>query len=432
VGLSHLGIVSGIGWASFGRPVVAVDASAHTVARLAHGDLPVREPGLPELLARTGDHIRFSSDFAALGACPIVVFATDVPTDENNRSDIAPILAGIDQALPHLRQGVTIVVMSQVPPGFTRQLGLRIQAARPGFAFQLYYQVETLIFGDAVRRCLSPERFIVGCADPRAPLPAGWRAGLEAFGCPICPMSYESAELTKTAINLYLISTVTYANAMADLCERIGADWSEVVPALRLDRRIGPAAYLQPGLGIAGGNLERDLVTLRTLGRQRGVELHLLDALARANELRFTWLMRKLDSHVFARVPRPTIALWGLTYKKNTHSIKNSPALRLLPLIESRASVRSWDPALCDAHPQAHASAVHDPYDAVDQADALVVMNDWDEFGGCDLALLKRKLRRPTVIDCAGVLLPRRSELVGFDYVVMGDGVTGQNGAATG
>src|SRR5439155_14473072 len=127
-----------------------------------------------------------------------------------------------------------VVLMSQVTPGFSRET-----AARLGRGPQLYYLVETLVFGDAVRRCLAPERFIVGCADPAVPVDGRLSSILERFGCPILPMRYESAELAKTAINLYLAGTVTLTNTMADVCEAIGADWSEVAPALRLDRRIG-------------------------------------------------------------------------------------------------------------------------------------------------------------------------------------------------
>ena len=269
IGLSHLGIVYGTAWASFGQPVIAVDADEAAVRRLQSGDPIVLEPGLPELLEKARPQLTYTDDFSQLAACPLVIVARDVPTDENNRSDIAAVQRLIDAAIPHLRQDVMLVVMSQVPPGFNRQLGEQIRAARPELRFKNYYWVETLAFGWAVERAMQPERLIVAGADPTEPLPEQFRAGLEQFGCPIVRMGFESAELTKTAINIYLIASVTYANALADLCEAVGADWSEMVPALRLDKRIGPAAYIRPSLGVAGGNLERDLVTLRQLGAEQ-------------------------------------------------------------------------------------------------------------------------------------------------------------------
>ena len=160
------------------------------------------------------------------------------------------------------RPDAVVVILSQVPPGFTR--------ARQRAGRALHYQVETLIFGRAIERALYPERFIVGCADPTAPLPPAYRQFLDAFGCPILPMRYESAELAKISINMCLVASVSVANTLAELCEQIGADWSEIVPALRLDRRIGPHAYLTPGLGIAGGNLERDLATVCALADRAG------------------------------------------------------------------------------------------------------------------------------------------------------------------
>ncbi len=159
----------------------------------------------------------------------------------------------------------------------------------------MYYWVETLIFGNAVQRFLHPERIIVGSADPSRPLPAALDEGLRRFDCPILPMGYESAELTKTAINLYLFGAVTYANTLSDLCEAVGADWSEMVPALRLDRRIGPAAYIRPGLGMAGGNLERDLVTLRGLGQRHGVDVAYVETLLAHNTRRYRWVQRQLQ-----------------------------------------------------------------------------------------------------------------------------------------
>ena len=424
-GVSHLGIVYGTAWASFGVPVIAVDTDADAVARLARLDPPVREPGLPELLERSRPYQTFTTDFSQLAACPLVIVARDVPTDDENRSDLAAVEALIDRVIPHLRNDVVLVVMSQVPPGFNRALAQRVRERRAGLRFSLYYWVETLVFGNAVQRALEPERLIVGCADPSAPISPIFREGLERFGCPIVRMGYASAELTKTAINIYLIGSVTYANAMADLCEAVGADWSEMVPALRLDRRIGPHAYIRPSLGVAGGNLERDLVTLRRLGAAHDVETPYLDALAVANAERFDWVHRKLWEHVLARSPSATVALWGLTYKKDTRSTKNSPALRLLAEIDPRVTVRAWDPAVGLAEVRAAGvdaplTVVDSMEEALDGADALFVMNDWDVWSAADVQQLRTRLRRPLVVDTVGALSGRRAELDGIEYVTMG------------
>ncbi|MGE3271646.1 MAG: nucleotide sugar dehydrogenase, partial [Chloroflexota bacterium] len=419
IGLSHLGIVYGTSWASFGQPVIAVDADAEAVSRLQAGDPIVREPSLPELLERSRPYLTYTTDFSKLADCPLVIVARDIPTDDENRSDIGAVQRLIDAAIPHLRQDVTFVVMCQVPPGFNRRLGEQIRAARPDLRFQNYYWVETLVFGNAVQRAMEPERLIVGCPDATAPLPEQFRAGLERFNCPIVTMGYESAELTKTAINIYLIGAVTYANALADLCEAVGADWSEMVPALRLDKRIGQSAYIRPSLGVAGGNLERDLVTLRQLGAAHDVETLFLDALQAANDARFDWVHRKLTERLLARGGATgTVAIWGLTYKKDTKSTKNSPALRLLAEIDPRLTLKAWDPAV--GLDEVRANGITTPLTvmrsrdaALDDADCLLIMADWDQFAQADLDAIRTRMRRPLVIDTVGVLQGRRAELGG-------------------
>jgi UDPglucose 6-dehydrogenase len=215
LGLSHLGINYSIAWSSFGQTVVGFDLDRAQVERLRGGDLPVHEPGLPELLDRSLPWISFSDDPACVAECDLVVIARDVPTDTSNASDLTPVLDLLEAAVPHLPDDVTLAVMSQLPTGFTRRLGQRVAAARPELHFSLFYWVETLVFGDAVRRALHPERIIVGCADPSRGLPGPFATGLESFSCPIFLMGYESAELTKMAINLYLIGSLTYANTMS-------------------------------------------------------------------------------------------------------------------------------------------------------------------------------------------------------------------------
>jgi len=433
LGLSHLGLVSSAGWSSFGQPVIAVDPDAGLVQRLQRGDLPVHEPGLPDLLDRSRETLQFTADLRNLSRCPLVIVSRDVPTDDANVSHIEPVVAVIDEAVVHLAQDVILVVMSQVRPGFTRALGERIQSARPELRFTLYYWVETLIFGDAVRRTLHPERQIVGAADPSEPLAEVFLRGLERYACPILPMGYESAELTKTAINLYLIGSVTYANSMADLCEAVGANWAEMTPALRLDKRIGQAAYIRPGLGIAGGNLERDLVTLSELGRQGDVDLTYLDALTEHNARRFEWVLRKVRATLTAgdAAQPPRLALWGLTYKKNTRSTKNSPALRLIETLSTasaRVDICAWDPVISASDLDLSGEAgrrvtfANSAADALDGAAVLVIAADWDHFGAVELSVIKSRLRCPVVIDCVGILDARAAVQAGIQYHGMGHG----------
>jgi UDPglucose 6-dehydrogenase len=421
LGLSHLGVVSSIGWASLGEPVIAVDLDPRPVARLRAGELPVLEPSLDELFAATRNRMTFGTDPALIRDAGLVITARDVPTDAGNASDLSPVTALIDAAIPHLRAGVALVVMSQVPPGFTRRLGDKIRARRPDLEFTLHSWIETLVFGNAVQRFLKPERIMLGCADPAAPLPRALQAAVTRFRAPVFRMRYESAELTKTAINLYLCAAVTYANTLSDLCEAVGGDWSEMTPALRLDRRIGRAAYIRPGLGIAGGNLERDLVTLRELCRAHAVNSAFIDTIIDYNDHRYQWVLQKLDVHVFSEVSRPVIAVWGLAYKRNTRSTKNSMALRVIRDLAERADVRAWDPVVGAGEVDVPAKIADDPAHALDGADALLIVTDWPEFAAPPADALSR-MRRRVVIDGVGILDQARAAAPDVTYVSMGRG----------
>jgi UDPglucose 6-dehydrogenase len=308
--------------------------------------------------------------------------------------------------------------MSQVRPGYTRQLANRQKT--PAGAW--YYQVETLIFGAAVQRAMEPERYMIGSAAPGAPLPQAYREWLGAFGCPLLVMRYESAELAKIAINLFLVSSVSTTNTLAELCEAIGADWAEIAPALRLDRRIGPHAYLKPGLGIAGGNLERDLVTVKGLAAERGTEAGIVDAWLKGSAHSKFWAVRVLERELLGSKPAARLAIWGLAYKQDTHSIKNSASIELIRTLTG-CDIHAYDPVAgpgADHIPNltVHASAMG----ALDRADALLIMTPWKEFSGAEPSAVARSLGGKLVLDPYGVLPVPACEAAGLRLFQMGRG----------
>jgi UDPglucose 6-dehydrogenase len=294
-GLTHLGLVSAVGTASKGFRVVGFDADAARVREITAGRMPVVEPDLEDLARTSAPRLSYTARLTDLGACDIVYISSDVPTNDRGESDLSGIRGLIADVIPALGPHALLVVLCQVPPGFTRGLPLVRE--------RLFYQVETLVFGRAVERATKPERFIIGCADPARPLPEAYAALLGAFGCPLLPMRYESAELAKIAINCCLVASVSVANTLAELSERIGADWSEIAPALRLDRRIGAYSYLAPGLGIAGGNLERDLATVLRLSEATGSEASVIKSFGRNSRHRKDWALRIIHREVLARTP---------------------------------------------------------------------------------------------------------------------------------
>lgn len=416
-GLSHLGIVSSIAAAAKGFEVVAYGDDAALCDNLNHGRPPFFEPDLAELLASNQSRIRFTADPLDLRACEVIYFALDVPTDDKGQSDLSPLEQLIDRVMAIAGQETTLVVLSQVPPGFTRALGGKLEAGR---GLQLYYQVETLIFGRAVERALYPERFIVGCSDPEQALPAAYEELLRAFDCPLLPMRYESAELTKISINMCLVSSVSVANTLAELCEKIGADWSEMVPALKLDKRIGEYAYLSPGLGIAGGNLERDLATVIALANEFGTDEGIVDAWISNSRYRRDWALKVMHAEVLSKIENATIAVWGLAYKQDTTSTKNSPALFLIEALKP-FSIRAYDPQVRladDSGPDFVQAA--SATDACKGADALAIMTPWREFSSIDIEQIREQMKGRVIIDPYAVLNERLCVEAGLDYFKLG------------
>jgi UDPglucose 6-dehydrogenase len=409
-GMTHLGVVSAAAAAAKGFRVVGYDADPGVIERLSQGRPPVVEPDLDRLLAKHGKAMSFSSDVAALAVCDVVYIAADVPTDDEALSDLRPIRALVDRVAPVLNRRAVLVVLCQVPPGFTRALSFP--------AGRLYYQVETLVFGRAVERATKPERFIVGCADPSKKLPPVYAAFLRAFKCPVLPMRYESAELAKISINFCLVASVSVANTLAEVSEAIGADWSEIAPALKLDARIGPYAYLSPGLGIAGGNLERDLRTVLTIAAEKGTDAGIVRAWLANSAHRKDWSWRTLQAAVLAGKPDARIAVLGLAYKENTHSTKNSPSLAFLAKLKGRA-VAVHDPVVPASVVPWATGAAH-PLAAAKGADALVIATPWPLYRKLKPAHLKAAMAGGVILDPYRVLDGRACARAGFAYYTLG------------
>ncbi len=412
-GMTHLGVNSAAGALAHGFQVVGYDADRAVIEKLRRGEPPVLEPELAETLHRHAATASFTAQLSDLARCDLVYIAADVPTDDAAASDLAPIRALIEQVFPVLGAGAVLVILCQVPPGFTRGLG------KP--AGRLYYQVETLIFGRAVERASHPERIILGCADAAAPLPAMLKQYLAAFTCPVLPMRYESAELAKIAINCCLVSSISTANTLAELCERLGAVWGEIVPALKLDARIGANAYLSPGLGIAGGNLERDLATVIRFAQELDTDASVVHAWLANSRHRRDWAVRTLRRRVLDQNPAAVVAVWGLAYKENTRSTKNSPALATIAQLHDVA-LRLHDPAVpaqAAGHPRA--VAAKDAGDALRGADALMILTPWPEYRAFAPARIREALRSGgVVLDPYGTLDLAAARAAGLEVHTLG------------
>lgn len=411
-GMTHLGLNSAAAAAEKGFETVCYDSDHKQIAALARNELSIVEPDLSELLNKNNHRIKLTADPQALAGCDVVYIASDVQTDDLGQSELGPIDALIDQVGAKMGAEAVMVVLSQVPPGFTRG---RLQNGR-----QLYYQVETLIFGQAIQRALHPERFIVGCADAKVPLPSAFARFLESFDCPILPMRYESAELAKISINMCLVASVSVANTLAELCERIGAEWSEIVPSLKLDRRIGQYSYLRSGLGIAGGNLERDLATVCNLADQNGTDAGVVRAWVANSHYRRDWVLRSLYREILSRTRDPVIAVLGLAYKQDTDSTKNSPSMALLEHLKP-FHVRVFDPVVpVSIVSNLRCHGAESAYEACEGADVLAVMTPWRQFKDMEACQVAKHMRGSVVLDPYGVFEADACRDAGLSYHTLG------------
>ena len=410
--MTHLGLVSAASAAAKGFRLVCFDTDPILLGEIGKGRLPVAELQLEALLARNKERLTFTAIQTDLAACDVIYVAADVPTDDQGKSDLGPINKLLDIVSEAASKHAAIVILSQVPPGFTRA------AKRNGGP--VYYQVETLIYGQAVERAMRPERHIVGCADPGKPLHRDYADFLGADGCPVLPMRYESAELAKISINMCLAASISTANTLAELCEKIGADWSEIVPALRLDRRIGAYSYLSPGLGIAGGNLERDLATVCNLAEKHRTDAGVVRAWIANSGHRKAWAARTIRSVLLDAHSDATIAIWGLAYKENTRSVKNSPSLATIALLPG-ARLKLHDP-LVPASAAMHTGAeeAREPLDAASDADALMVLTPWPQYRDIAPRDIARAMRGRIVLDPYGVLDHGAAAAAGLDLFTLG------------
>jgi UDPglucose 6-dehydrogenase len=410
-GLTHLGLNSAAAAVDKGFDVVGYHNDGDYIAGINAGQLPITEPNLDNLLKKNSERLTFSDDVNALAKCDIVYISVDVPTDDKGNSDLSPITDMIISCEAVIRADALLVVLCQVPPGFTRSI------SRP--LATLYYQVETLIFGRAVERATRPERFIVGCASPDTQIDPRLENFLSAFKCPILPMRYESAELAKISINMCLVASVSVANTMAEICENVGADWSEIVPSLKLDKRIGEYSYLKPGLGIAGGNLERDLNTIIQLSETHDTDGGVVAAWIKNSAHRKDWAWRILNDKVLSLNSDARIGILGLAYKENTASTKNSPSIALLQHLNGK-DVCVHDPVVSSEAAGIVVSSVTEAEHVAKDADVLIIMTPWPEYADLDLNTISSSMKGCIVLDPYAILDGAAVQLVGLDYLTLG------------
>ena len=411
VGMTHLGLISGVAASERGFQVVCFDSDVNLIDALEKGEPHISEPHLIELMGKNHERLRFTSDAKLIRNCDVIYVAPDISTNDKGDSDLTTIDQLLEIVFQHADKENVIVILSQVPPGFTRSKTRANQ--------DLYYQVETLIFGQAIERALYPERYIIGCSNPSELLPMTYLKVLKAYECPILPMRFESAELAKISINMCLVSLITTANTLAELCEEIGADWSEIAPALRLDKRIGQYAYLNPGLGISGGNLERDLATVTSYANCYGTDDGVVRAWISNSQRRKNWIWTSFKKLELNKKLIKKVGVLGLTYKENTHSVKNSPALVFLSQLAGW-NIMAYDPLAAPKAAPTYVTRVNSVLEVLRGADVLVLSTAWPEFRLINSNMLLENMKGRVVIDPYRLLDGASLRSHGFSYLTLG------------
>jgi len=418
-GLWHLGVVTAACVAAAGHRVVAYDDDASVVEGLRNGVLPVDEPGLAELVQQglaAETLVLTNSMEEALEGADLVWIAYDTPVDEEDRADVAFVLERARALVAAAGPDAVILISSQLPVGTTRLLE---EPART-----LAYSPENLRLGAAIAAFTEPERIVVGIrAD-------GDRARIEellgAFSDRIEWMGVESAELVKHGVNAFLALSVTFANELAGIAERVGADAAEVERGLKTERRIGARAYLRPGGAFAGGTLARDVEYLTQIGEREGVGTQLLGAVRASNEEHKRWAARKIASLLGDeddRLDGKVIGVWGLGYKQGTDTLRRSSSVELCrDLAGAGAVVKVHDSAVRGVPDDLSGlfALCTSPLEAAEDASAVVVQTDWPSYREVEPERLVAAMRSALVVDPDGFLAKTLGKADGIRYVRVG------------
>jgi UDPglucose 6-dehydrogenase len=426
VGLWHLGSVVSAALADLGHTVTGMDPDSETVRQLQQGIPAVREPGLPELIAEQAKLGRLTFVLTAreaFAAAEFIFLTFDTPVDEQDRGDLSPVEACLKQIAQHASSRATIVVMSQVPVGTCDRFAEELHRLAPHASFSVVCQPENLRLGEALSVFFQPDFLMVGVAVGAEGESAAARV-LDLYGdmqVQKLVVRRNSAEMAKHALNAFLATSISFVNELAVLAEVSETDIREVVRVLRLDRRIGKYAALNPGAGFSGGTLGRDLQTLRRLGARNNRKTLQLDATVAVNDSRLQCLIATLRGEC-AALPGLHIALLGLTYKSGTSTLRRSRSLELANmLLVSGASIRAFDPMVLEARPETHGIVLSpDAYQAAEGADAILLMTPWPEFQKLDLARLRKVMHLPVLVDAHNWLDVERARAAGFRYFGVG------------
>ncbi|GMR23700.1 MAG: UDP-glucose/GDP-mannose dehydrogenase family protein [Acidobacteriota bacterium] len=431
IGTGYVGLVVSACLAENGNHVIAVDIDEDKIERLRRGELPIYEPGLAELVKRNvaEERLSFTTDFDdAVRQSKLLFIAVGTPPDEDGAADMTHVLSvaeGIGRVMAEYK---IVVLKSTVPVGTNRKVDKAINALTSE-PVSVVSNPEFLKEGAAIDDFLRPDRVVIGTDDPAVAeiMKELYRPFVRTQN-PVLVMDPESAELTKYAANAMLASRISFMNEMARLCEKVGADVANLRLAIGADSRIGHP-FLFPGVGYGGSCFPKDIRALLRTARDAGVTLELIEATERVNEAQKLFLLTKIRSHFDQKLKGRKLALWGLSFKPRTDDMREAPSLSLIrALVDEGVKIRVYDPEAME-EARNHLRDVdgeltycRKSYEALEDADGLVLVTEWSEFREPDFERIRDLLREPVVFDGRNIYNPDKLRKLGFTYFGVGRG----------
>jgi UDPglucose 6-dehydrogenase len=425
VGTGYVGLVAGACLAENGNDVVCVDKDPVKVKKLQRGQIPIYEPGLEEMVRRnrTEKRLTFTTNLArGIRASEIVFIAVGTPTGEDGSADLKHVL-DVARETARAMNGYKVIVNKSTVPVGTAEKVRALVAGETKHPFSVVSNPEFLKQGAAIDDFMKPDRVVIGAEDTRAAdLMKELYAPFTRTGAPIMLMDCASAELCKYAANAMLATRISFMNEVANVCDAVGADVDQVRKAVAADRRIGPS-FLFPGVGYGGSCFPKDVKAMVRFAKAADYDFQILKAVEAVNEKQKVRLIDKLRAH-FGSLKGKRIAVWGLAFKPKTDDMREAPAVPLIQaLLKDGAQVHVYDPEAMQVARTIFGSKVkyaENSYGALDGADALALVTEWNEFREPDFARMRSTMRTPVIFDGRNIYSPEQIRAQGFTYVSMG------------
>ncbi len=428
IGAGYVGLVSGACFAEFGANVTCLDVDAGKIEALQNGKIPIYEPGLEDLVhsnMRAG-RLQFSTQFQDwIGDADLIFIAVGTPTRRGDgHADLKYVYAAATQIAAHLKGYTLIVDKSTVPVGTAREVKRVIQEANPAADFDVASNPEFLREGSAINDFMRPDRVVLGVESERAEaLLRELYRPLYLIEAPILVTDLESAEITKYAANAFLATKISFINEVAELCEKTGADVHAVARGMGLDARIGKK-FLHAGPGYGGSCFPKDTQAMIRMAQDAGTSSRIVEAVVAVNAAQKARMVVKIQQALGGSVANKTIAVLGLTFKPETDDMRDAPSLTILPaLLQQGAKIKAHDPHGMDEARKELPDTVEytdNIDDAVRNADAIVLMTEWNLYRGLDLEKLKSLMRGNVFVDLRNVYERGLMEAHGFHYSCVG------------